>query len=698
MSKGVRQIDHRSIRILQEIIANPQIRMTDLEHRLQLSRKQVQYGIHKINNWLQEHRFPLLQYHRSTGFEVTPEMRDALFSIQKMYRPDQYVLNEEERARVILLLLLSKTEDYSLIHFTSQLDVSRNTVLQDLKKAKDIAADFSCSIRYSRREGYLLVGKEWSIRSLLNHLISIMIMDEQKIAFLYLPLSADVQKKVANIQQEMEQIEQVLKIRYIDERLHALPFLIAYIWIRIQCGNRIEKIEEDGMKVILSSKEHRALSRLFDYLDLRSPKYTDERAYLTLLLLTTNLSEGDHLFNQQDQYLLQLTKQVIEQFETIACVNLLDREALARQLFQHLKPAYYRAKFNIQTNNPLYQTIIQEQPELHHLVTKALQPFHAYLGQSLSNNEAAYITMHFGSWLKKQGTELSNRLKAVVVCPKGIAISKLLIHQLKEMFPEILFWDALSLREFYSFPFSYEMVFSTVFVRTKARLFIVKPLIDQEERQRLYQAVMQELYGFSPSSNKIDQLITEMDPYITIHDKEGLKKTLSRVLTRQPIKNRVGKELDKPVLADLITKDTIQFAKEITDWEEAIQLASKPLLERQTIEPSYVEAMIESIKKDGPYVVMTPKVAIPHARPEKGVNVLSMSLLILEKGVLFPEEKLVHLMFILAAIDNETHLKALAQLTELLSKKENIDHLILMRQKSEVLQLIHKYSQGDDSK
>src|SRR5690606_23703665 len=241
--------------------------------------------------------------------------------------------------------------------------VSRNTVLQDLKKAKEMAADFSCSIQYSRREGYQLVGKEWSIRSLLNYLISVMSMDEQQIAFLYLPLNSNVRKKVAYMQQEMEHIEQALQIRYIDERLHALPFFIGYIWIRIQSGHLIETIDEEGKKVILSSKEYQALSPLFEFLDLMSPQYTDERAYLTLLFLTSNLSEGDHLFNQQDQHLLELTKQVIEQFETMACVNLKDRSALTRQLFQHLKPAYYRAKFHIQLNNPLYPTVIQEQPE-----------------------------------------------------------------------------------------------------------------------------------------------------------------------------------------------------------------------------------------------------------------------------------------------------------------------------------------------
>lgn len=71
-----------------------------------------------------------------------------------------------------------------------------------------------------------------------------------------------------------------------------------------------------------------------------------------------------------------------------------------------------------------------------------------------------------------------------------------------------------------------------------------------------------------------------------------------------------------------------------------------------------------------------------------------MSLLQLKEGVLFSEkqEHSVNLVIVLAAIDNETHLKALAQLSDMLSQTENIEMLIHSNSKEKMLEMINQYS------
>jgi mannitol/fructose-specific phosphotransferase system IIA component (Ntr-type) len=372
-----------------------------------------------------------------------------------------------------------------------------------------------------------------------------------------------------------------------------------------------------------------------------------------------------------------------------------EKEKLARQIFQHLRPAYFRVKFGLESENPLRDLILKEHGELHHLVKKAMKPFYQLVGRPVSDDESAYVTMHFGSWLRRQGTELSSRPKAVVVCPKGIAISKMLLKELREMFPDILFLDSLSVREFYRSSFSYDIVFSTVFVRTEAPLFIVNPIIDVDEKQRVCKEVTRVLYGITQAELNVPALIELIGQYADIRDDEGLAKALHRYFKSSYKKRLVRKEKDKPVLDQLITEETVQLVDEVENWQDAIRIASKPLLQNGSIEPSYVDAMIRSIQETGPYVVITPKVAIPHARPEEGVNMLSMSLLRLKKSVLFGENKPVHLVIVLAATDDESHLRALAQLTELLSQEENIDQLIQSEEISDVMKLIHHYSKGE---
>ena len=96
----------------------------------------------------------------------------------------------------------------------------------------------------------------------------------------------------------------------------------------------------------------------------------------------------------------------------------------------------------------------------------------------------------------------------------------------------------------------------------------------------------------------------------------------------------------------------------------------------------------------GPYIVIAPKVAIPHARPEDGVKKLSMSFLKLSKAVPFSESKKhdIQIVIVLAAIDGETHLKALSQLTKMFSSPENLNKVLLARSSEEIYDLVHTYS------
>jgi mannitol/fructose-specific phosphotransferase system IIA component (Ntr-type) len=71
-----------------------------------------------------------------------------------------------------------------------------------------------------------------------------------------------------------------------------------------------------------------------------------------------------------------------------------------------------------------------------------------------------------------------------------------------------------------------------------------------------------------------------------------------------------------------------------------------------------------------------------------------MSFLRIKEGCSFTEkpEHRVNLLFVLAAIDNETHLKALSQFSMMLSNPENITKLEQAETTDEVLAVIEKYS------
>ncbi|WP_163366579.1 PTS sugar transporter subunit IIA, partial [Klebsiella aerogenes] len=85
--------------------------------------------------------------------------------------------------------------------------------------------------------------------------------------------------------------------------------------------------------------------------------------------------------------------------------------------------------------------------------------------------------------------------------------------------------------------------------------------------------------------------------------------------------------------------------------------------------------------------VLGPGIAMPHARPEEGVNQLSLALTIIEKGVEFgaDENDPVKLLIVLAATDNDSHINAIVKLAELFDNQDDIDTLLQAKSKAEVL-------------
>jgi len=132
---------------------------------------------------------------------------------------------------------------------------------------------------------------------------------------------------------------------------------------------------------------------------------------------------------------------------------------------------------------------------------------------------------------------------------------------------------------------------------------------------------------------------------------------------------------------------TVDFVK---DWEESIKIASKPLLEKNIIKKKYVEAMIESIKKLGFYVVLRENLAMPHARPEEGAMDTGISLLKLKQPVNYGDEK-VYLVIVLASKDSDSHTEILMKLVELFQDDESIEELIKAETIEEVRRVVGKY-------
>lgn len=136
-----------------------------------------------------------------------------------------------------------------------------------------------------------------------------------------------------------------------------------------------------------------------------------------------------------------------------------------------------------------------------------------------------------------------------------------------------------------------------------------------------------------------------------------------------------------------LTKEFIQFENKVENWEEAIVKSSAPLLDAGYVNQGYVDAMVESVNEHGPYIVITPNVALPHARPEAGSIKMGFSILKLEEPVAFSDEAehQVSLLIALSCVDATTHMEMLSGIVTVLSDPDKYDQVFNAKNSDELL-------------
>ena len=142
-----------------------------------------------------------------------------------------------------------------------------------------------------------------------------------------------------------------------------------------------------------------------------------------------------------------------------------------------------------------------------------------------------------------------------------------------------------------------------------------------------------------------------------------------------------------------IFEQTIQLQDSVENWPQALEICARPLLEMNVIAPKYITAIVEQHQKLGPYYVLAPGLAMPHARPEEGAKGLGLSLLKLKEGISFGAGEFdpVDVIVMLAAPDKHSHIEMISALAELFSSDEDMAQLHVATTREEIKAIIERF-------
>ena len=154
-------------------------------------------------------------------------------------------------------------------------------------------------------------------------------------------------------------------------------------------------------------------------------------------------------------------------------------------------------------------------------------------------------------------------------------------------------------------------------------------------------------------------------------------------------------------LPELIRPNLVAVDVEVDSWQDAIRAVGKLLVDDHAVEERFTNAMIELAIEFGPYIVIAPGIALPHARPEDGVIKSSIAVIKLRKPVEFGniDNDPVYLVIALAAKDKTEHIQGLSELAFILRDEAKLEKIKACKD-GEVLRSVflnERQSAGTDS-
>ncbi|EJH4943782.1 BglG family transcription antiterminator [Listeria monocytogenes] len=670
------QFDARNMALLESlVVANVYLAPEKLQEELGISKRTLQYDVEKINKELDNIGLDGIQSVRGQGYYLLEDEKSTIKEILGNREASHKVFSASER-RIRILFFLLVTDARVIIDTINECnEVSRNTSLQDIKQLKLALKQFNLELAYDRKNGNMVLGDERGIRQFFIHYC----MNNEEIATADQLLdlmkinpmikNQELFPKLDTIFEILAVTEKKIGIRYTDEVLERIGIMIFFFKERMKRNCYLNEHEDHEVESFDIAQEIYQQLQQSENFKMNHVEIT----YLGKLLLGASRLNDDAAAEGK---LDLIVEKIIAEFERLACVNFEDHRNLKKDLLLHLQPAYYRLKFQIEWINPLRTDIKQSYSDVYEITKKSLEPLEDLLGETIPEDEIAYVTILFGGYLSRKNNTLVERKKLLIVCSKGVGTSRMIERQLSQLLGErVEILEPISIREFEKGLYAPDFIVSTLpIMEPKAPVFIVSPILTEAQKQQLMKAIAPHILQKDSDARMLSSVLDVVDQYAKVEDREKLAAKLKSVLFQVQSDSQLEKS---PTLEELLPKERITFKESVADWREAILVASKSLQQEGYISRNYQHAMIENIEKLGPYIVIAPGIALPHASVDDGAYRVGMSLLRLNQPVSFSSKAKdqVKLIIVLASIDSYTHINALSQLTNLIMKHHLLEQI-----------------------
>lgn len=249
-----------------------------------------------------------------------------------------------------------------------------------------------------------------------------------------------------------------------------------------------------------------------------------------------------------------LAERLIEQTGALLGVDLTGDVPLRNGLAWHLQGLVTRQRFRLHAANPLKAEIQEQMGRVYAAVSHVLEDLQDPLGQSVTDDEKGFLTVHLAAALERLGQ--SPGVRVLVVCSTGLGSAQLLAARLVRVFKEIHVVGVVSALDSADNAVSSQadLVITTVALpHLPVPSVRVSPLLGPREVEQV-RAAIRAVSGVAERSEPhvhghpvVESLMAVIPAYAHIRDAEGLRRALAEFL----VTDRPPLELIEPIIREV---------------------------------------------------------------------------------------------------------------------------------------------------
>lgn len=448
-----------------------------LAEKYGVSTKTVYQDIDKLNDFFDEGELKsrIVKVPRKGIKLSADEERKQIHSLLLVNKHESGVqdFSPEYRESELIKRLFINQEDLDIYDFAEEMYVTESTIHRDIDKLEKNLGQFDLKIRI-KHDQLFVDGDEWNIRKALqSYVIQAQSLGrEEKIERFF------SEKDIEICYEAISRLSQKYHHQFSEE--YSCLLLVECLVFKKRTENnnclteRTSNLINDlnHLEVYFFSGEllESIINKSFSEI---SPYEIEAMAY-SLLAYGFSIQSADYIQNIEHQ-----VNELINKVSNLLSLDLSKDNHLKLMLSNHISKMIFRLRNQIYITNPALEEIKKQYSSLFNVIWIAIRGLSKYYEINISNEELAFIVIHFQLAIEK----IVKPLNIVVICQNGIATSELIMSKLHKIFDSDAKITNINARELDFYDLSnIDLIISTIALpEVKVPVIEVSPILTKDE-------------------------------------------------------------------------------------------------------------------------------------------------------------------------------------------------------------------------